>query len=92
MTTIPEGFALVSVPLQHLALARTAFVTFGVANSASETNPADAAETIWTPWVENFASRIDSNVQMGPLHVALGTSGAPKRTKTSGRTTEPSSR
>jgi hypothetical protein len=73
VTTIPDTFALISVPLSPNFMTRGAFVTFGVANQAALATPPEIAEAVWDPWNDNFGSRIDTDVLMGPIHVQQGT-------------------
>jgi len=73
VTTIPDTFALISVPLAPNFQTRTSFVTFGVANQAALATPPDIAEAVWPAWNDNMASRIDTDVLMGPIHVQQGT-------------------
>lgn len=73
MPTIPDTFANVIVPFLPSFSSRAAAVVFGVANQAALATPQEIADAVWTPWEDNMAARIDSNVLMGPLHVQQGT-------------------
>ena len=68
---IPEGFASVSLRLQHSLVARSAFVTFGIALEGLGTDLSEYADSVEGVWATAMAARIDSNVTMGPVTVTV---------------------
>lgn len=71
---IPPGFANVSVPFRHSQVTRTAFVVFGVEITASVATPDELADRIFGD-IAPIRGRVDNDVTIGPVRVAVGQDG-----------------
>lgn len=71
---IPPGFANVSVPFRHQDVTRAAFIVFGVEITASVATPDELADRIFGD-IAPLRARIDNNVTIGPVRVAVGQDG-----------------
>jgi hypothetical protein len=76
---IPPGYAGISVPLNHVGIARTAYLTFGVKNNAGGTSAASVANPVFNALTQtlSLASILDSEVTIGPVKAAIGQDGSP---------------
>lgn len=77
MAIIPVGYGLASVPLNLSGYSRTAFITFGVRNDATLSDPNTAADRIQSAVESELADRFDSDVTIGPTHLLLNVSAGP---------------
>jgi hypothetical protein len=77
MPVIGAGFGFVDVQLRHVTLPRPAFLTFGIDNNSGSVDPVEVAGLCYTPFIvaSGFVSKLDTNVQFGPMTVRLGQDG-----------------
>lgn len=72
---IPPGFAEITIPLQHEALARAAAVVFGVEDEGGVVNPDTIAGLVQTAFVNTLGVPVDEDVTIGPTIARMGQDG-----------------
>jgi len=74
---VPNGYANVLIPAQHVSSARSAAITFGVQNLGSFASPSAIAGAVWAAFEPTLLVALDSNVSWGPIVVTANFGGDP---------------
>jgi len=74
---IPVGYAGISVPITHDGIPRSAYITFGVRNDGTFSNPAEVADRVQDAITNSLAGRIDNQCQVGPVLAQVNVSNGP---------------